>query len=76
MITVKDLAKKLTAYARISPDTEIMLAFDGDVAFSFERGDDHSAFGAGGLNGEGQTYKFLVLHPDIKGKKLVLKGSI
>lgn len=76
MITVKDLAKKLTAYARNNPDTEIMIANTDGVAFPFERGDDNEAFGPGGENGTGVMYKFLVLVPDERGKKLYLKGSV
>ena len=71
MITVKDLAKKLTAYAAKSPEaanTEVMMAFDHDVAFPFLRGDDHHAMGLGGLK------RFLVLIPHLKGDRLVLKG--
>ena len=71
MITVKDLAKKLTAYAAKSPEaanTEVMLAFDHDIAFPFLRGDDNHAMGFGGLK------RFLVLIPDTKGDKLMLKG--
>lgn len=71
MITVKDLAKKLTAYAQSNPDTEVLLEFDGGVAFPFERGEDNTALGFDGLT----EYKFLVFRPDLRGKKLVLKGS-
>ncbi len=74
MITVRDLAKKLSSYPDQS--TEVYIAYDGDIAFPFGRGDDNSAFGPGGLNGEGKVYKFLVLHPDVRGDKLVLKGSM
>lgn len=73
MITVRDLITKLVAYANSAPhnaDTEVMLQFDGDVAFPFLRGDDNNASGDGGL-----LYRFLVLVPDQKGKRLMLKGK-
>ncbi|MGB9154355.1 MAG: hypothetical protein WCD70_14850 [Alphaproteobacteria bacterium] len=66
-VTVKDLAAKLTAYALQYPKTEVMLAYDGDVAFEFGRGDDHTAAGLGGVE------TFLVLVPNTSGKKLLLK---
>ena len=68
MITVRDLAAKLTAYAVKYPNTEVLLQFDGDVAFEFGGGDDHTAMGLDGAKA------FLVLKPDTKGTKLVLKG--
>ena len=71
MITVKDLAKKLTAYARDNPHTEVMIANTDGVAFSFERGEDNSAMGLDGM----VEHKFLVLYGDVRGKRLVLKGS-
>ena len=75
MITAKDLAKKLTAYAKENPDTLVFLEYDGGVAFPFGGGDNNEAFGPGGLSGEGVMHKFLVLKPDLSGDRLVLKGS-
>lgn len=72
MITVRDLARKLRDYVNMGPEhgsREVMLAFDGDVAFPFLEGNDHVAMSpAGGVE------KFLVLVPDQRGKKLALKG--
>lgn len=69
MITVRDLARKLTKYAEIpgNADVEVMLCYDGDVAFPFKRGDDNSAFG------DNRIERFLVLMPDLRGKRLVLE---
>lgn len=72
MITVRDLAEKLVAYCGSGADHgkhEIMLQFDGDVAYPFERGETNQAIG-----GLGTVEKFLVLVPDTGGKKLVLRG--
>ena len=71
MITVTDLARRLLAYARQpgNDKVEVMLQFDGDVAFPFDRGDDHQAMGINGVE------RFLVFCPDEKGKKLILKGK-
>ncbi len=66
-ITVRDLAVKLTAYAMRYPKTEVLLAYDGDVAFEFGRGDDHTAAGLNGVE------MFLVLIPNTGGKKLYLE---
>lgn len=72
MITVKELAKKLAIYAKTYPDTEVLLEFDGGIAFPFERGEDNEAMGFDGMT----KHKFLVFRPDVKGKRLVLKGSM
>ena len=72
MITVKDLAKKLTDYARTNPDTEILLEYDGGVAFPFSHGEDNTAMGFDSMT----EHKFLVLRCDQRGKRLVLKGSM
>lgn len=74
MITARDLAEKLVAYCSAAPgngNVEIMLAYDGDMAFPFLRGDDNQAMGMGG-----SIERFLVLMPDMRGKKLKLKGSV
>lgn len=73
MITVRELATKLAAYANSSQGNgkvEVMLAFDGDMAFPFLEGQDNMAMGASGI-----TERFLVLMPDLKGKRLMLKGK-
>jgi hypothetical protein len=75
MITVRDLAEKLIAYCSTAPGngyTEVMIAFDGDIAFPFLCGNDNQA-----MEASGSIEKFLVLMPDLKsGKKLKLKGMI
>ncbi len=71
MVTVGDLARKLMSYANAAEGNgkvEVMVQFDGDTAFSFDIGTEETAFS--GVVVE----KFLVLRPDIHGKKLVLKG--
>lgn len=72
MITVSDLARKLMAYSREMPGNgskQIMLAFDGGVAYPFLQALDQRAYGPGGIE------NFLVLHPDLHSRKLVLKGN-
>lgn len=71
MITVRELALKLMIYAKNNPDTEILLEFDGGVAFPFLDGQDNTAMGFDNLT----EHKFLVFRPDVKGKRLVLKGN-
>lgn len=69
-ITVRELADKLAIYCGTSPlagSTEIMLAYDGDVAFAFGCGVDNQAMGISGVE------RFLVLIPDLRSKKLMLK---
>lgn len=66
-ITVKDLAAKLASYALQYPNDEVMIAHE-DVAFSFGRGDTNQA-----MSFNGDTKRFLVLMPDEKGDRLVLK---
>lgn len=66
MITVRDLAKKLTEYARDNPSDEVMLEYDGDVAFPFLNGTTNQALGPHGVR------RFLVFMADHRGDKLVL----
>lgn len=74
MITVRDLARKLAAYP--DQNTEVMIQFDGDVAFPFLDGQDHTAMGfESGPSSKITKYKFLVLRADQKGTRLMLKGS-
>lgn len=75
MITVWELVHKLNAYMAQHPDNckqEIMLAYDGDVAFEFGRGDTHEVMDGAA----GQLHKVLVLIPDCKGKRLKMKPSL
>lgn len=74
MITVKDLAKKLRDYAAQSPEhaaTEIMLMFDGNVAFPFSMANATTAMDMGT-----NVKRFLVFMPDFKGDKLELKQTV
>lgn len=73
MINVKDLAKKLRHYAQQSPDhanSEVMIAFESGLAFPFHGGDEHTA-----MSTNATVKKFLVMTPDLKGDRLILKGS-
>ncbi len=69
MITVRDLAKKLAKYP--DQDTEVMLEYDGGIAFPFLDGQDNTALGLDNMT----KHKFLVFRPDLKGKRLHLKGN-
>lgn len=69
---ISELCQHLNAYAGNpeNKDVEVMLAFDGDAAFSVLKGDNHDAMGPVGVE------RFLVLIPDFNGKRLKLKGSM
>lgn len=73
MITVADLARKLTAYCREKPENglyEVWIAFDGNIALPFSHGTDNMVAGKNGVE------TMLVLRPDFKdGRKLVLEKS-
>lgn len=62
-----ELAKHLNAYISQpeNADVEVMIQFDGDVAFPILRGDNHDAMGA-------SLERFLVLIPDFHGARLRL----
>lgn len=69
MITVSDLVEKLLHYIESAPgngNVEIMLAYADEYAFQFGKGDDHKAFG------NNEIERFLVLKPDMSGKRLKL----
>lgn len=73
-ITCKELAKKLRDYAAQSPEnaaTEIMLMFDGNLAFPFAAANSTTAMDMGT-----NVKRFLVFMPDFKGDKLELKQLI
>lgn len=71
MITVAELARKLAVYAATSPDVEVMIQYDGDIALEFSHGTDEVV-----MSPQGAILKFLVLRPQQKGsKKLKLKGN-
>ena len=74
MITAKELAKKLRAYAQQSPEhanAEIMLVYNESDAFPFAGANDTQAMNTGT-----KVKRFLVFQPDMKGDRLELKSGI
>lgn len=73
MITVEDLIVKLSTYAKVpgNAKVEVLIVYDGDVAMEIGIGDDHSAMSGGNF-----IERFLVLKPNMSGKRLKLKSDL
>lgn len=71
MITVSELIAKLSMYASQSPENgnaEIMMQYDHDVCFEFDRADDTR----GMVPGE----HFLIFVPNVLGKRIKVREII